>query len=144
MNTRRSDFETMWRRFDDIELSGERTEVCGYARGLLDWAAQALDVSQDASVVTVNQAKVLLLDKYFDYFSIAPKRHRYHFGSKGHICISHIFRRLYWRLKETELSLTPPMLFLPPLPPPPLPPPPPPAPVQIAGIPFGEVIDDGE
>ena len=144
MNTRRSDFETMWRRFDDLEFSEGPTEVCDYAQGLLGWAAQALDFSQDASVVALNQAKLRLVDKYFDYFSNAPKRHRYHSGPKGHICISHVFRRLYWQLRATELLLTPPMLFLPPLPPPPLPPPPPPAPVQIAGILFGEDIVDGE
>ena len=107
----------------------DEPEVCRYAQAFSGWAAQALDLGEEPNVVAVNQAKVLLVDKYFDYFSVVPKRHRYHSSPRGHICIFQVFLQYYQQLRALELSLTPPMLFLPP------PPPPPP---QIAGIFIGE------
>lgn len=128
MNTQGLLFDVIWSRFDDFKFSEEPVELCRYARSFSDWAVQVLDVSQD-SIVALNQAKVLLVDKYFEYFSIVPKRHRYHFSPRGHVCIFQVFLEFYQRLKARELALSPPMLFLP------VPPSPPP---QIAGIFIGE------
>ena len=132
MNVQQPLFDTIWNRFDDLEFSREPARLCRYAEAFSDWVVQALDVSQNPNIVAVNQAKVLLVDKYFEFFSVAPKQHRYHFSPSGHVCIFQVFIEFYQRLKTIELSLTPPMLFLP------APPPPPPPPPQIAGIFIGE------
>lgn len=129
MNTERPLFGSIWRRFDDFEFFDEPEEVCRYAQAFADWASQVLDLGHEANLVLVNQGKVLLVDKYFEYFSIVPKRHRYHFSPRGHVCIFQVFIEFYQRLKERELALSPPLLFLPkPSSPPP----------QIAGIFIGE------
>ena len=130
MDTRQALFETIGRRFDDLEMQvSEPDRRCQYAQPFYDWAVRTLHFGQEPSIVSVNQAKVLLIDKYFDGFSIAPRQHRYHLSPNGHTCIFHVFVQLYQQLRAIELSLTPPMLFIPP------PPPPPP---QIAGIFVGE------
>jgi hypothetical protein len=129
MDTQRPLFDTIWERFDDFEFSEETVRLCRFAQAFSDWASLVLDLGPNPNIVAVNQAKVLLVDKYFEYFSIMPKRHRYHFSPRGHVCVFQVFLQSYQHLKAIELSLTPPMLFLPP------PPPPPP---QIAGIFIGE------
>ena len=125
-------FETVWNRVDDFEVPREVFEWCPYARKFAEWAASLIETSKEPEVVSVNQAKILLIDKYFEWRSFVPKNHRNHVGSGGHRCIYHVFEQAYERLKVLELSLTPPMLFLPP------PPPPPP---QIAGIFLGGLED---
>ena len=127
-------FVVIWRRFEDFEFAGVTENFCRYARAFASWANATLHID-DAGLVELNQSKVLLVDKYFEFFSIVPKDHRYYFHPKGHICIFQVFLDTYRRIKARELSLTPPMLFIPPPPKPPLPPPPAP---QIAGIFFGE------
>lgn len=125
-------FIDIWRRFDDYELDVPTIPLCKYAEAFSNWAESALYIEGNVSLVQLNQAKILLVDKYFQFFSIAPKNHRYYFNPKNHICIFQVFLEYYRRIRTRELGITPPMLFIPP---PPLPPPPPP---QIAGIVFGE------
>ncbi|MCL5960830.1 MAG: hypothetical protein M1358_16275 [Chloroflexi bacterium] len=126
-------FEALWRRFQDFELPDEEPRRCVFAQEFFRWTSQlCLGVAQDPSIVCVNQAKILLLDRYFEWRSFAPKSHRNRLGTNGHNCIFQVFSETYERLKVVELSLTPPMLFLP------SPPPPAPAPPQIAGIFIGE------
>lgn len=84
-----------------------------------------------AGLVSVNQKKLQLLDKYFEYRNFVSKSHRDYRGNH-HICLWHVFEEYYNKLKVIELSITPPMLYIPLPPPPPLPPP------QIGGIIFGE------
>ncbi|HEX9987305.1 MAG TPA: hypothetical protein VGE45_02370 [Chloroflexia bacterium] len=114
-----------------------------YARKFTIWAeGLCVHVTEDPSIISINQAKVLLLDKYMEWRSFVPKRHRT-YTRNAHTCIFHVFEIAYDRLKVVELSLTPPMLFLPvpaPPPPPPLPPPPPP---QIAGV-FIAELEEGD
>lgn len=141
-------FEGQWHRHE-FELpqggtgSGEDAapNYCVYSLKFNDWAQElCVGATKDPSVVTINQSKVLLVDKYMEWRSFVPKRHR-SYTSPNHTCIFHVFETAYNRLKVVELSLTPPMLFLPlpplPAPPPPLPPPPP----QIAGVFIGELED---
>lgn len=124
--------------------AGEEAEptYCVYARKFNLWAeelcAGAVKDPNTRSLVVINQAKVLLLDKYMEWRSFVPKKHRAYTGSY-HVCIFHIFVTAYDRLKVVELSLTPPMLFLPAPPPPLAPPPAPPPPPQIAGVFIGEI-----
>jgi len=130
-------FNTLWDRNNDFELQ-EPVNLCRHARAFsdwADWATQVLGLNNNPNIVAVNQAKVLLVDKYFEWYSVVPKRHRHRLGNRGHTCIFQVFLQVYQQLKALELSLTPPMLFLP------SPPPPPP---QIAGIFIGEVIGEEE
>jgi hypothetical protein len=96
---------------------------CAYGRQFKVWvdalcAAVAQDVQQNGAgaVVAVNQAKVLLVDKLFEWQAAAPKAHRNYTG-EGHTCILRVFSDCYRALKAFELSLTPPLLLLPPAPP---------------------------
>jgi hypothetical protein len=118
-------FETIWSRVDEFAVPKEAIKWCPYARKFAEWSATLVSTSQRPHLVEVNQAKVLLLDKYFEWRSHVPKSHRDRVGPGGHRCIYHVFEQTYEKLKVIELSLTPPLLFLPP------PPPPPP---QIAGL----------
>jgi len=118
-------FDTIWNRVDDFEVPREAIDWCPFARKFAEWAATLIETSKESGVVSVNQAKVLLIDKYFEWRSYVPKNHRNRVGLGGHRCIYHVFEQAYEKLKILELSLTPPLLFLPPSPPPP---------AQIAGI----------
>jgi hypothetical protein len=125
-------FDKMWNRFDDFELPEEQPNFCRFAQKFSEWVGELLKITPNPSIVSVNQAKVLLLDKYFDWYRAVPTSHR-RIADKGHVCIYQVFRQAYEQLKVVELSLTPPMLFLP------SPPPPPPPAPQIAGIFMGEL-----
>lgn len=129
MDDNRPLFDAIWSRFDDFDLSEDSVSYCRYARAFSDWVSQTLDIGGGLDIVAVNQAKVLLVDKYFEYFNVVGKQHRYHLSPKGHFCIFHVFLKSYQQLKALELSLTPPLLFLPRRPPPP---------AQIAGIFIGD------
>jgi len=126
-------FETIWNRVDDLDVPREVIEWCPYARKFSEWAASLIETSTQPELVSVNQAKILLIDKYFEYRSYVPRSHRTRIGAIGHHCIYQVFELAYEKLKRLELSLTPPMLFIPP---PPLPPTPIP---QIAGIFLGDL-----
>lgn len=127
-------FEGAWRRHDDFELPDEQPNRCEYAQPFSDWFERLyVDVAREASIVKINQDKVLLLDKYMEWRAFAPKRHRNYAGG-GHTCLFHVFEASYNRLKTLELALTPPLLFMPPEPSRALVVPPP----QIAGIFLGE------
>src|SRR5512139_544207 len=127
-------FDTVWRRFANLEFEVRAPQIahCPYAQTFSEWVEELLQVTLDPNIVTINQAKVQLVDKFFEWRRFVPRSHRRHLGETGHICVYQVFVSAYERLKVVELSLTPPMLFIPP---PPLPPPPPP---QIAGIFLGE------
>ena len=125
-------FQTIWNRVENFEVPQDAIRWCPYARKFAKWAATLVETSNQPRLVAVNQAKVLLLDKYFEWRSYVPKGHRNHVGAGGHRCIYQVLEQTYEKLKVIELSLTPPLLFLPP------PPPPPP---QIAGIFLGGLED---
>lgn len=122
-------FDTLWNSLEDFELPSVELPVCSFAQDFDRWAEELLIITQDPTIVGVNQAKVLLLDKYWEWQRWIPRSHRQRLGRLGHICIYQVFQRTYERLRRLELSLTPPLLFLP------APPPPPP---QIGGIFLGE------
>lgn len=144
-------FEARWERYKSVEfisregrrrrpvsLFEECRSVCEYAEAFLEWAEGELaDALRDPDVVTINQAKLQLQDKYFSWLEVLPKRdHRQRTTTRpGHICVVHVYEEVYHLLRNAELSLTPPPLYIPP------PPPPPPAPPQIAGIFIGEQGD---
>lgn len=132
-----SSFESLWNRFEEFELPIEQPAICVYAQTLSEWTTElCANVARAPGIVAVNQSKVLLVDKYFEWRNAVPLSHRNRVGKIGHICIFHVFEKAYERLKVIELALTPPLLFLPEPPPPPPPALPPP---QIAGIFIGEL-----
>jgi hypothetical protein len=132
-------FHNIWRQISDIELPEPVENKCFYAHGFTTWVEQLINGLSTPSAVSINQAKVLLLDKYFEWHRYVPNEHRLRLGQRGHICIFQVFEAAYDHLKVIELSLTPPLLFLPNneqiIPPTP----------RIAGIFLGETLgDNGE
>jgi hypothetical protein len=118
--------------------SDERRDICLPAARFEVWTRE-LCRNHGHSLVGINQAKVLLLDKYFEWRAYVPLQHRNRVSEHSHHCIWHVFEDGYRTLRLLELSMNPPMLFLPPPPPPPAPPPSPPV---ITGITLGEVLGE--
>jgi hypothetical protein len=127
-------FETLWNSMPDFELP-EPQPYCVYAQRFLAWATQlTTNVAQAPHIVFVNQAKILLVDKYFEWRHSVPRTHRNRLGSNGHVCIFQTFVDAYDQLRVVELSLTPPPLYLPAAP----------EPAQIAGIFIGDREDENK
>lgn len=71
------------------------------------WAKDIyLPAIQRRDIVALNQAKLRLLDRFFEWRASIPKKYRNDFMA--------VFEDAYHQLKIAELSLTPPVLFLPP------------------------------
>lgn len=125
-------FETIWNRIQEFEFPEPRPQQCVYALHFAEWTTQlTANVAQNPHIVFVNQAKIMLVDKYFEWRNSVPKSHRNRLGNNGHICIFQTFVDAYEQIRVVELSLTPPMLYLPAAVPQAEPP-------QIAGIFIGE------
>src|SRR5689334_9338957 len=113
------------------EFSPQPTSLsCSYARHFAAWAQQLCADTETrarqpepAGIIAINQAYVLLLNQYFHYRYVVPKRHRNCVRSTDHICIFAVFESTFQRLKALELALNPPVLYEPEPPPPPPPPP---------------------
>lgn len=115
-------------------------DMCVYARRFEAWTRQLCEEHR-GSIVAINQAKVLLLDKYFEWRAYVPRPHRNRVSEHSHRCIWHVFEDGYRVLRVLELGLKPPMLFLPPSPSSPVQPQPAPKP-QLLGITLGEVLGE--
>lgn len=113
MNTR---FEMLLNRQPHFVLPAKDKEprACQFAEPFSKWVDElCAKVEREPNVILTNQMKILLVDKFFEWRSVAPKRHLNHLGSKGHKCLFQILCEAYQRIKTVELSLCPPMLFLP-------------------------------
>ena len=103
--------------FGDI-LVGE-PDRCVFASSFHDYASRLCqEVTQGPSDVKINQAMLLIAKRYLEWFSVVPKRHRYHLSENGHTCIFQVFVQTFQQLMSLELSISPPRLFLPAPPPP--------------------------
>lgn len=135
-------FALFHRNDEDYELpppAPEGPNFCPYAKQFAQWVEPLCEEAlRNPTHVTINQAKVRALDKFREWRTFVPKKHRAYTGNQ-HLCIFHVFQAAYERLRTAELSLSPPMLFIPP---PPLPPPPPPPAPQIAGIFLAEMEEE--
>lgn len=136
-------FEALWRQQQGFQFgqAAEKEARCIYAQHFGTWADALYQEEVPAPThVGINQKMLLLTKRYFEWRAAVPKAHRDRISERSHICIFPIFERTFHRLKVLELSLTPPMLFLPP------PPPAPPAKVtkvyQFDSFPIGEVETD--
>lgn len=109
------EFDDLWGK-NSFELPEKSEDFCQYAQQFHEWAADlCTQAAEDPSVVFVNQAKVLLVNRYMDWYSSVPKAHQDHIGTRSsHTCIFQVFLRSYAKLRQLELSLTPPLLFEPP------------------------------
>src|SRR5689334_4244347 len=95
----------------------EQGELCAYARSFASWVKQTCQSALNPpSALSINQAMLLLLKKYFEWRDAVPHAHRNRAGNTGHVCVYHIFDRGYHRLRVAELVLTPPILVQPPQP----------------------------
>ena len=130
MNDDSALFDPLWHSFDDFELPDAPDNRCQYARAFSDSAAEALELGLSSDIVKVNQGKLWLVEKYFEFFCVVPRSHRYHLSPRGHKCIFQVFIELYASIKSNELSLRPPILSELSRQPP-----------QIAGIFLGEEIE---
>ena len=109
-------FTDLWNSGDDFTFDEAEPQWCGLARKFIEWidteVYQAL-VSGKPDVVSINQAKVLLADKFFELRTFANWRHRDRLSTRGHACIYQVFIEALGRLIQAGLLITPPMLFLP-------------------------------
>jgi hypothetical protein len=114
--------------------------LCPFAEEFQKWAEELCASTEQARTpAAVNVAKVLLVDKYFEWRTFVPRRHRTISGtSGGHTCIWNVFEMTYRRIKIVELAISPPPLT-PPQPALPAPAPSPTLPPNIAGIFLGEL-----
>lgn len=131
----RAFFESLWS--EPVTAEEESPPLCRFAAQFQPWADTLVkNALRKPSQIGISQAKLLLLDKYFEWRNVAPRGHRDKMSTTGHYCLWHIFEAAYNRLREAELTLTPPLLYAPPDTPQALPALP--SPPQIAGIFIGE------
>ena len=104
------------------DILSDRPDYCVFAESFHEFADRLCkDALRQSTVVGVNQAMLSLTKRYFQWFSVVPKRHKYHLSENGHTCIFQVFVQSYQRLMTLELSILPPRLYLPSPPPPPPP-----------------------
>lgn len=104
-------FSSIWRRQQEAAEEPPPDVRCTYAQRFAAWAEELCrDFLPKRDLVALNQAKLLLVDKYFEWRVYVPKSHRYRMGDNGHTCIFHIFEACYQQIKLTELALSPPKL----------------------------------
>lgn len=123
--------DEFWRRHDNFKFeivaqAGAEEDVCLFAQQFKAWFQRTCQAAIDEpDLIAINQAKLRLIDHYFDLRSYVPRSHRNRMGERGHSCIFHIFERGYAALRLAEFNLAKPSIFLPdkpallPVPPPP-------------------------
>ncbi len=123
-------FNKLWNRYDDFDFSDP--PLCQFAIKFADWIDTYCRLNEEPTHREINQNKLMLQDRYFDWYNAVPRGHRRRIGGPGHICVYHVYMGAYERLKVAELSLLPPGLFVtarPSLP-------------QYGGLFLGEVSDE--
>ena len=96
-------------RIEEPELQEEEL-WCGYAREFYEWIDEWI-IPVEFELISINQARVLLLNKYMEWRSFVPKSHQDYTGSRGHTCIYHAFIRACEHLQVMELRLHKPILL---------------------------------
>lgn len=83
---------------------------CPHSQEFAAWTEGVCESAiSEASPTAINQAKVFLLNRYFQWRAQAPKSHRGISGAgQGHICIYEVFETAYLKLHAAELNLVPP------------------------------------
>lgn len=83
----------------------KRIEPCEHAVAFVAWANERFEhLSNEPTPATLNQARLELLDKYFDWLQAVSNQHRITVpGANSHVCILEVFQAGYFYL--TELAL---------------------------------------
>ena len=117
----KTSFHTIWNKIEAFEIDespvDEKALWCGYAKEFSNWLDEWLPYNQNYDEVGINQAKIILFDKYFAWRSFVPKHHQDRIGSRGHICIYQVFIMAGEQLMVAELRLSKPKYYIPPPPP---------------------------
>ena len=92
-----------------FDLTPESEKYCAYALQYRVWAQALIERTlTEPTHIGIAQAKVMLLDKYYEWKVTIAKRH-----GKPHRCISDVLDEAYGVVRAAELALTPPQLYLP-------------------------------
>lgn len=140
--TDRSSLEALLRRHEGLQLRfftiEETEDICEFGKHFRAWTKQYCEPAiQSGDLIQINQCKIRLLDRFFEWRAAVPKAHRNRIGEQSHTCIFHIFEAAYNALRIAELSLSGPPIYIPP------PPQQKPLP-QFGGYFLGEIIEDEE
>lgn len=132
-------FLSIWNSIGKLEIP-EKQEytICLYALRFQSWVDDLLEVLKDRDIVRINQVKILLTDRFFEWQRWVPQAHRQRMGIHGHTCVFQVFETAYEKLRFVELGITPPMVFIPKQPPPSRPP------INLNGIVLAEGLDNDE
>jgi len=132
-------FLSIWNSIRELKIPEPPDDtICMYALRFQEWVNRLLKVLENPDAVSINQAKILLTDKFFDWRRIVPQSHRHRLGLHGHTCVFQVFETAYEKLRFVELGITPPMVFIPKQPPPSRPP------INLNGIVLAEELDNDE
>ena len=121
----------------DEEKASLYEDYCEYAQLFDEWAQELIrhHVTNRPDSTTIEKAKVLLTDRYFDWRVTVPKNHRDRLGTSRHICVMAVFVEHYERLRVLALRAAPSVYA-------------PAAPVkqfrEVSGIYLGEILEEGE
>jgi hypothetical protein len=105
--------------FDPDEVLSRFTDaaipvLCTHAQRFFDWGDELCSEAVDKKTVTaINQAKVLLVDRYMMWRKNVPISHQADdqaFADGGHACVLSVFEWALQRLLDAELALAPPAL----------------------------------
>ena len=107
-------FYSVWNQIEGLEIAEPADHtICVYAASFQRWVDELAKMMEKPTVVFINQTKIMLSDKYFDWERLVPQSHRQRLGVHGHTCIYQVYKKAYEQLRVIELSLTPPQLCIP-------------------------------
>lgn len=108
-----------WNPHSDFEFRppDKEPKMCVHAQDFAAWITENIHpLLKYPNPISINQSKLRILDRYFDYRAAVPKAHRDCISDRSHVCIFHTFERAFQELRLCELKLLPPLLFIPPAP----------------------------
>jgi hypothetical protein len=110
-----SSFEVIWNHAQNFAPIEPIPHLCIYAQKFAQWAGElCINVAKNPHTVFVNQAKVMLVNQYFEWRNVVPAAHRNYLSNRGHFCIFQVFEEAFSRLQVVQLSISPPPMSFPP------------------------------
>lgn len=83
--------------------------VCAHAQAFSEWAdVLCANVEAHPSGWAINQAKLVLSERYFEWYAVVPRKHRETVRDRAHRCIFHVFRDAWLWLRQIQLTVDPP------------------------------------
>jgi hypothetical protein len=100
---------------EDISFYQVRALTCRWAAEFEEWAVQHVQtVLRDSTIERINQGKLVLLDKYYEWRSSTPPNHKAQNGKRGkHRCLLDVMDDIYGVLNRTSRRISPPVLTRP-------------------------------